>query len=289
MRRRALLTAAATAATTLAAGVPGAADDVGDPTAVVESYYQQAARATGEDALADTVEQLAHSASPLPVLAGSTPSALGEARAQTLVDSEVVATNVGTDRIAGTSDFFTEWPGQAAIETIAQHNAVVAVTLEDDRVEGGTVEKEWLVAPENGDWRLVWFDRRDSPQTVVRQYYRSATDVDRPKEFAADVTTLAHSASPLPELVDDVPSAFAGLRQYELETTELVAENVDTDDILNRSDFLAASLTEDEVAAIARENAIVEATLEGTTRESGRDSQEWLVATDEGAWRLVWL
>jgi len=130
----------------------------------VGEYYRRANAADTDRAFAEAVPELAHSLSPLPRVAEDIPGALGEARGLAVVDGAVVERDVGAERIRGISEFLAGSLSDADTDTLAGDNAVVAVTLEAERVVGGRLAKEWLVAPEDGAWRLVWLDGRNSPQ-----------------------------------------------------------------------------------------------------------------------------
>jgi hypothetical protein len=105
----------------------------------------RARAAEDSEAFAEQVPELTHSVSPLSELATDAPMAFDGTLRQELVDVEDV------------SDFFAASVGEEGIARLAGNNAVVAVTLESEEVIGGRVAKEWLVAPEDGEWRVVWF------------------------------------------------------------------------------------------------------------------------------------
>ena len=51
----------------------------------------------------------------------------------------------------------TNWASRDELDTIAEENAVVAVSLRDGQLGVEELEQLWLLAPDNGTWRLVWF------------------------------------------------------------------------------------------------------------------------------------
>ena len=124
------------------------------------------------------------------------------------------------------------------------------------------------------------------PAAAVEAYYRRASASEDAEAFAEDVIAVAHPASPLSRLAEDVPMAFDAAVRQELSDAAVVDEDLSADRIRSISGFLAASLTEAEVESIAAENAVVSATVVGG--DGGEFEVEWLVATDDGEWRVVW-
>lgn len=153
----------------------GASNFTGDatvsegPTDVVKRYYRRANATATASEFADQIPKFAHSASPLPDVAESIPRAFDETVSQELVRAEVVAEGISSEDIRDISDFFAGSVSMEEIETIADENAVVAVTLTSDNVVGGELAKEWPVPPEGDSWRLVWFDGRNSPDASARR------------------------------------------------------------------------------------------------------------------------
>lgn len=129
----------------------------------------------------------------------------------------------------------------------------------------------------------------NSPEVVIREYYSRADAVDTVDAFAADVSELSHSVSPLSDVAEASPGLFAGAVRQNLVDVEVVQRDVDAEQILSVSDFFAGSVTDEAVAAIVEENAVVAVTLESDRVGVGAYVLEWLVATDDGQWRLVWL
>ncbi|TKX80461.1 hypothetical protein [Halorubrum sp. SD626R] len=128
----------------------------------------------------------------------------------------------------------------------------------------------------------------DGSVAVVEEYYRRASGSEDSEAFADDVAALAHGASPLSRLAEDVPMAFDSTVRQELADATVAAEDVSADRIRAISGFLAASLDEGEVESIAAENAVVSAVVADDGAEDGGFEVRWLVATDDGEWRLVW-
>lgn len=95
--------------------------------------------------------------SPLIELAADAQHALDETVRQRLIDAEVIDEDISAGAIRAISDFLTGSVSDEAIERIAEQNAIVAATLDTDTVIGGELATEWLVAPDDGEWRVVWF------------------------------------------------------------------------------------------------------------------------------------
>ncbi|MEF8886150.1 MAG: hypothetical protein V5A44_13665 [Haloarculaceae archaeon] len=290
MERRTFLSVGGASVLALAAGSPSiaAGPDSDGPAAVVSEYYRRARAAEDSEAFAEEVPDLTHSVSPLSALATDAPLAFDGTLRQDVVDIEVVEEDVGAERIEDVSDFFAASVGEEGIARLAGNNAVVAVTLESEEVIGGRVAKEWLVAPEDGEWRLVWFDDRNSPRAVVRQFFREVNVAGSFEALDEPVDDLSHSVSPLLNVVEYNPRFFAGLRRQELTGTEVVAENLDTDELADRFGLFANWARRADTEPIAGENAVVAVSLRDEHLGTGEFVQDWLVAPDSGEWRVVW-
>jgi uncharacterized Rossmann fold enzyme len=123
--------------------------------------------------------------------------------------------------------------------------------------------------------------------TVVREYYRRAGEADAAAAFADDVRELSHPASPLGEVAADVPGLFDGARRQGLVEAAVVAEDVDAERVRSVSDFFAGAADDETIETVAAENAVVSVTV--TDGDGDEFELEWLVATADGEWRLVWL
>jgi hypothetical protein len=285
MERRSFLSAGGATVLALAAGRSSIADDSGDPAAVVEEYYRRASASEDSEAFADDVRKLAHSASPLLRVAEDVPMAFDSTVRQEFSDAAVVAEDLSADEIRSISGFLAASLTDEEVESIASENAVVSATVVDG--EGGEAEFRWLVATADGEWRLVWPGVPEGPMAVVREYYRRAGEADDAEAFAADVEALAHPASPLGEIAADVPGLFDGARRQRLVEAEVVAEDVDAERVRGVSDFFGGAASDEAIEAIAAENAVVSVTV---ADDDGDEFElEWLVATADGEWRLVWL
>ena len=283
MERRSFLSVGGATVLALAAGRSSIADDSDDPAAVVEEYYRRASASEDSEAFADDVAALAHPASPLSRLAEDVPMAFDATVRQELSDAAVVAEDVSAERIRSISGFLSASLTDGETEAIAAENAVVSATVADG--DGDEFEVEWLVATDGGEWRVVWPGEPEGPQTVVEEFYDRAEDAEDAEAFADDVRDLAHPASPLSRLADEAPMAFDGTVGQAFVDAAVAEENVSVERIRSVSGFLAASLTDAETESIAAENAVVSATVED---DGGELAFEWLVATDDGEWRLVW-
>ena len=290
MERRTFLSVGGASVLALTAGFPsiaaGTAPD--GPAAVVEAYYRRARAAEDSETFAEQVPELTHSVSPLSELATDAPMAFDGTLRQELVDVEVVEEDVGAERIEDISDFFAASVGEEGIAQLAGNNAVVAVILEADGVIGGRVAKEWLVAPEDGEWRLVWFDGRNSPRAAVREFVREVNVAGSIEALDDPVDDRSHSVSPLPSVVEYNPRFFAGLRRQELAGTEVVAENLDAGALADRFGLFANWARRADIEPIAGENAVVAVSLRDGSIGVGEFVQDWLVAPEAGEWRVVW-
>jgi hypothetical protein len=290
MERRTFLSAGGASVLALTAGLPSVAADTGSdgPAAVVSEYYRRARAAEDSEAFAERVPELTHGVSPLSELAADVPMAFDGTLRQELVDAEVVEEDVGAERIEAISDFFAASAGSEGIERLAGDNAVVAVTLETDGVIGGRVAKEWLVAPEDGEWRLVWFDDRNSPRAAVRGFFRRVNAADSFEALDEPVAELSHPASPLFSLVEYNPRFFAGLRRQEFTGTEVTAADLEAGTLADRFGLFASWARRAELEAVAGENAVVSVSVRDDELSVGELAQEWLVAPEAGEWRVVW-
>lgn len=289
MERRAFLVTGGASVFALAAGSPSVDGDADDPVAVVEEYYRRASAAGDTEAFADDVRELSHGASPLSRLAEDVPMAFDATLRQELADATVIAEDVSPDRTRAISDFLAASLDDDAVESIAAENAVVSAIVANDGVAGGEFEIRWLVATDGDEWRLVWPGEPEGPVAVVREFYRRADAAESAEELADDVGALSHPVSPLSDVAADVPGFFEGARRQEFVGAEVVARNVDAERIRGVSDFFSAWVDDEAIEAIAAENAVVTVTLAGDRDAGGGGNLEWLVATDGGEWRLVWL
>jgi hypothetical protein len=288
MERRTFLTAGGTTVLAFATRPPLAAGTPDDPETVVREYYRRATTAETPDAVRVVVRDLSYSASPLHELAETNPFPLDAVRRRRLVSTTVLAKNVGAARIRGISEFLAAYVGDAEIEAVAEENAVVAVTLDTD-LPGGTLATEWLVAPENGRWRLVWPDARNSPEAAVRGLFRQVVAAESVAGLADGVAEFSHSASPLPDLAADNPEFLDGTRGQRLLGTSVVAADVGLERIADEFTVFAGWADDSTLETVAEENAVIGLTLTDDDSAAETVVREWLVAPDDGEWRVVWL
>jgi len=288
MERRTFLTAGGASVLALAAPSTLAADGDG-PTAVVREFYDRASETDEVLAFAETVPDLAHSASPLPRLAEDVPRAFDGTLRQTLTRAEVVAEDVDAETVRGFSRFFAASVGDDGIETIAGDNAVVRVTLDTTTPGVGELAKEWLVAPEDGAWRLVWFDEPNGPAAGARRAFRAIRGADSVSALDDPVAEVAHSASPLENVAAYAPWYFRGIRRQELVRARIADRNLGVEAIAGEFAGLTGWASRDELAAVAEDNAVVALRLNDPELDVTGIEQRWLLAPEFGEWRLVWL
>jgi hypothetical protein len=290
MERRTFLSAGSASVLALAAAPRVTAVDArsNSPTGIVRAYYRRASAADTAQAFADQIPDLAHSASPLRDVAADIPNVFDGTVGQHLVDVTVVDENVSSEEIRETSDFFTGSVSDETIESIAEENAVVAATVESDGIIGGVFATEWLVAPEDGAWRLVWVDERNSPRAAARTFFRQVKTAETLAALDDPVAEWSHSLSPLVNVAEYTPWYFRGLRRQTLEGTTIAAENIDTGEIASEFAPVTNWASREEVDAIAEENAVVSVSLRDDQLGAEELEQPWLLAPENEQWRLVW-
>jgi hypothetical protein len=291
MERRPFLMAGGASVLALAADLPSTAVDAVSegPADVVEEYYRRASTAETARAFAERVPELAHGASPLSDVIEDVPGAFGDTLEQDLVDTAVVERDLDGEQVQAVSEFLAGSLSDADLDRIAEENAVVAVTLDTDEVIGGTLAKEWLVAPEDGRWRLVWFRGRNSPRATAREFFREVATAGSFEALDEPIAELSHRRSPLVNVAEYTPWVFAGLRRQTLVRTEVAATDIDKRGIAGRFRPFASWTTRDGIEAIAEENAVVTVTVRDEQLALDEVDQEWLLAPDAGEWRLVWI
>jgi hypothetical protein len=250
----------------------------------VRAYYQRASETESARGFADQVPDLAHSASPFRRLAADAPTVFDDVLEQDLVDMVVTRRDVDADYIEDISGFLAGSLSDAELETLAETNAVVAVTVGS---AAGPVRREWLVAPEDGDWRLVWVDSGNTPQAITRRFVQTIASVDSSEAADDPVDRLSHSVSPLFSLVEYNPWFFGGLRRQELLETRLAASDLDSSELVGRFGLLASWMDESDIDTIAGDNAVVEVTMVDDELDATVEL-EWLLAPEVGQWSVVW-
>ncbi|MEZ3165358.1 twin-arginine translocation signal domain-containing protein [Halorubrum sp. RMP-47] len=286
MERRSFLSASGVTVLALAAGRPSIADDNDGPAAAVGAYYRRASASEDSEAFAEAVPTLAHPASPLSQVAEDVPMAFDETVRQELSETAVVAEDLSAEQIRSISGFLSAALSDEEIESLAAENAVVSATVVGS--DGDETEFHWLVATDDdGEWRVVWPGAPEGPVAAVEEYYRRASASEDSEAFADDVIAIAHPASPLSRVAEDVPMTFDAAVRQDLSETAVVAEDLSADEIRSISGFLSAALSDEEIESLAAENAVVSATVVDT--DGDETEFRWLVATDDdGEWRVVW-
>jgi len=259
------------------------------PTEAVREYYRRASAAETRESFAAEIPDLAHTVSPLLNVAENTPSVFDGALRQELVDVDVVKENIGAKAIRDISDFLAGSVSDQEVAALAETNAVVAVTLESDEVMGGELAKEWLVAPDDGEWRLVWPDGRNSPRAAAREFFRQVKRTEFLGQLDELVDELGYPSSPLLTVADYLPWYFRGIRRRELVGTEVIAENIDIDEIAGKFDPVTNWPSQTQAEGIAEENAVVAVSLRDDQLDIEEFEQEWLMATVSDEWRVAWL
>ncbi|MEZ3145565.1 hypothetical protein [Halobaculum sp. MBLA0143] len=308
MRRRSLLSACGTAALGVTLGsTPAAAavtheghdsdeTDTDGPVATVREYYRLSSKTTSVDGFAVDARRLSHRVSPLSDPDETPPMLFDDALRQRVTAASVTEEAVTTTEIGEMSSFFAGWLSTAELRRVAAETVVVTATLTDPQIVGGTFQVGWLVAPEpagsDGDdeernWRLLWPVGANTPQSAVREYYRQAATAADGEAFALEVRELAHEVSPL-ATEDGVPAmALQSETSLRFTDTALADRGLTADEVSSLSGFLDGWLSEDDLAAVADENALVDVTL--ASDDTGGPTLQWLVATEDDDWRLVWI
>jgi hypothetical protein len=291
MERRTFLSAGGASVLALATESPSIFGDA-VPTGsvgIVREYYRRAGAAESVEAFAQQIPDLAHSVSPLLDVATDIPRLFDGALRQQLVEAEVVDENLSDEEILDISEFFAGSVSQTEAETLAETNAVVAVTLEAEEIIGGAFAKEWLVAPEDGEWRLVWFKERESPRAAARELFRQVKLADSLEALDRPIGDLSHSTSPLVNVVEYTPWYLRGLRRQKLVQTSVVAENIDPEEIASEFTAFINWASRNDVEAVAEENAVVALSLRDQELAIENFTQKVLLAPESGEWRVVWL
>ena len=129
-----------------------------------------------------------------------------------------------------------------------------------------------------------------SPEAVVESYYRAANEVESDTSAEEAIETIRpffYEGSPLFELIrasleEDGVQETQNLENIETTVTD---ENLGTETLIDDRGLESSSLSEDEIEAIAEENALVETSVEYEDAQGG--TQEHLTATTDGDWLIV--
>lgn len=290
MERRTFLSAGSVSALALTTGYMITSTDTASngPTDPVEEYYRRANAADTREQFTAAIPDLAHDASPLPVVAESAPSTFDDALDQELLEADVVERDINADAIREISDFLAGSLSDEELTTLAEANAVVAVTLESDDVIGGELAKEWLVAPENDEWQLVWLGPRNSPRAATRKFFRQVSQTEFAGQLDELIEELVYPSSPLLNVAAYTPWYFRGIQRRELVGTDVVAKDISAGELASEFDPVTNWPSKTNLDAITDENAVVAVSLRDDQIDAEEFEQEWLLATTGGEWRVVW-
>lgn len=139
-------------------GGGGGGPDTSSPTAIVESYYQEADNisqdASAEEALSQ-VENHLHSLSPIPDILEEEGMGEGESQNRSLasVSASVTEEDLGADALNNQFGLGFFGVSEDDLSTIAEENAVVEAEIEYEEAESQT--QSHLTATEGGDWLIV--------------------------------------------------------------------------------------------------------------------------------------
>lgn len=263
----------------------------GTPTDVVAEYYRQANMADSVRDFATRIPELAHSTSPLSMVADDVPNAFDDPLDQELIARQVVGEDVDTERVEGFSDFFAGSLSESDVETLAGNNAVVTTILDWRGANGAPVRisREWLVAPENGEWRLVWFDGRNDPLAAAEGFFSRVNAADGISTLDESIAEFTHSASPLVNASNYTPWLFRGLRRQELLGTEIIAADIARDEIASDFSPVVGWASENELDTIVEDNTVVAVRLRDEQAGIDAFTQSWLLAPEYDKWQVVWL
>jgi hypothetical protein len=149
--------------------------------------------------------------------------------------------------------------------------------------------KEWLVAPEDGEWRLVWFDDRDDLTAAAEGFFGQVNAADGTSTLDGSITEFAHSASPLVNVANYTPWVFRGLQRQELLGAEVVAEDITKGEIATEFPRVVSWASPSELDTIAADNAVVAVRLRDERAGIEAFTQRWLLAPELDEWRVVGL
>jgi len=293
MERRTFLSAGGASVLALSTVLPtvASATVTGVPADVVSEYYRRATAADSTTEFAAAVPELAHSSSPLSRVAEDVPRVFDGPIDQELIARLVVAEDVETGRIREFSEFFAGSLSDAALETLAANNAIVTAILERKTADRKIIRTslEWLVAPEDGEWRLVWFDDRDDLTAAAEGFYGQVNAADGTSMLDDSITEFTHSASPLVNVSNYTPWVIRGLQRQELLGTEVVAQDISRGEIASEFTPVVSWASRNELDAIVENNAVVALRLRDEQAGIDAFTQRWLLAPEYDEWRVVWL
>jgi len=136
-------------------------------------------------------------------------------------------------------------------------------------------------------------DTTDDPESVVEEYYEvtdAVEDQDDIDDAIDDIQELTHSLSPLLDFLEEGQEEEEDIDDVSIDSveTEITDEDLDEEQLQERG--VEFFLEDDEIEEIAnQDNAVVEATVEqsGADVEEDEVTQEWIVASEDGDWLIV--
>lgn len=130
-----------------------------------------------------------------------------------------------------------------------------------------------------------------SPVAVVESFYQSADGIGSDAstdEVLDEIDPFLHSASPLPDLLqegEESGGSDPGERSLSSVSAEVGEEDVGEDALANDYGLGLFGVSESDIADIAEENAIVQATVE--YEDADTQEPEHVTATENGDWLIV--
>ena len=159
-------------------------------------------------------------------------------------------------------------------------------------------------------------DLTNTPTGILRQYYHAAARAESQAAFLARATELVHTVSSFDRILETEPQYWTDPHRSTVEQITVVEEDISDERVVERVGFLGPSVLPlygtgraEDLDAIAGRNAVTRATLvshpgdrneneneSGNDGENGNDDEdgatrrerEWLLATDDDQWRIVW-
>lgn len=132
-----------------------------------------------------------------------------------------------------------------------------------------------------------------SPEAVVESFYKVSDDLDQDSssdEILDAWEPMLHSASPYTEFIEEMDDEDTGTgteteEQQNLESveTEVTKEDLSAEELSARPGFF--DMSEEELNAIAAENAVVSATVK--YEDIDTQEREHVTATEDGDWLIV--
>jgi hypothetical protein len=129
-----------------------------------------------------------------------------------------------------------------------------------------------------------------SPTAVVESWYEKSNELGQDAstdEVLDAIDPFLHSVSPIPDALREAEDSNNESEDRSLDniSTEVIEENVDENTLNNEFSLSFFNVSEDDVATIAEENAIVEGQI---SYDNGDEQQvQHITAPENGDWLLV--